>query len=136
MYKDIKFDFLLEDNSLCIGRTIDLYIERTRVEIRQKNNQLLLSYISPHKSVKTCTVSRWLVQTLTSAGIDKSIFTGHSTRYASTSSTKAQKISIKNIISRTNWTSDSMFCKRYCKDILKSNFQKTVLLGRALNEEE
>ncbi|MEO0684125.1 MAG: hypothetical protein AAFY76_03520 [Cyanobacteria bacterium J06649_11] len=105
MYKDIKFDFLPEDNSLCVGRTIDLYIERTKEWRSDKNTQILLSYISPHKPVKTCTVSRWLVQTLTSAGIDTSIFTGHSTRYASTSSAKAQGISIKNIISRANWTS-------------------------------
>ena len=84
MYKDIKFDFLPEEkNSLCVGRTIDLYIERTKEWRSDKNTQLLLSYISPHKSVKTLsTVSRWLVQTLTSAGIDTSIFTGHSTRYA------------------------------------------------------
>ena len=105
------------------------------MKIRQKHSTPP-EPVSPHKSVKTCTVSRWLVQTLISAGIDTSIFTGHSTRYASTSSAKAQGISIKNIISRANWTSDSMFRKRYCKDILKSNFQKTVLLGRALNEEK
>ena len=80
----IKFHIFKESQSLCVCRCIDLYLERTK-EIRRQNSQLLLSFIKPHGPVSTPTISRWIMIVLNLSGIDTKIFTGHSTRRASSS---------------------------------------------------
>ena len=49
---------------------------------------MFLATVRPHKAVSTQTISRWLVKVLDKAGIDVSIYSGHSTRAASTTKAK------------------------------------------------
>ena len=129
---DMEFPALREDPSLCVCRTIDLYLERTKPWRGKEDNQLLVSYNRPHKAVKKCTVSQWLVKVLKKSGIDTETFTAHSTRYASTLNAKALGVSLADAVKLGKWTSDSMFRKRYCKEVVTSasEFQKTLFLKK------
>ena len=54
------------DRRLCIVTVLQEYLRRTR-EIR-KHSQLFISFIQPHTAVSKSTISRWLKQTLSTAG--------------------------------------------------------------------
>ena len=75
-----------QDNAICVVRVLRAYTLRTG-NLR-KARKLLISYIAPHDSVSSQTVSRWLAQAIHLAGIALE-FTGHSTRSASTSAAAA-----------------------------------------------
>ena len=107
--KEFKY---FEDSSLCVCKTIDQYLERTR-PWREGKNQLLLATLKPHNEVQTSTVSGWLVKTLALAGIDTNIFSAHSTRSASTTKAKNQGVSVEDIVKQGQWSSDSMLRKCY-----------------------
>ena len=64
------------------------------------------SYQKPHRPVSKDTVSRWLKMELQLAGIDTSTLSAHSTRAASTSAAKAQKLSITTIMASAGWSSN------------------------------
>ena len=53
----VKLYIFKENQSLCVCRCIDLYLERTK-EIRGQNSQLLLSFVKPSGPVSTPTISR------------------------------------------------------------------------------
>jgi len=84
----LKFIPFQEDKNLCVCECIDSYLLRTG-ERRGTNTQLLLSYVRPFLPVKTSTISRWLTKVLSLAGIDVSVFSGHSTRSAAPSKAKS-----------------------------------------------
>ena len=71
-----------EDPHMCVVKCLDVYLDRTKVW-RDGKNQLLLSFIQPHKEL--CS-SRWLKETLVLSGVTEILdFGGLSTRSASTS---------------------------------------------------
>ncbi|MEO0683599.1 MAG: tyrosine-type recombinase/integrase [Cyanobacteria bacterium J06649_11] len=122
----LTFKVFEEDSSLCVCRTIDQYLDRTKSR-RNGHTQMLLGLIKPHKPVSTSTVSRWLVHFLASAGIDTNMFKAHSTRSASTSKASSVGVSLNEIVKRGQWASDSTFKKFYKKDIIeKDGFQSTL----------
>ncbi|VDI21258.1 Hypothetical predicted protein [Mytilus galloprovincialis] len=107
------------------------YIDKT-VSLRPNEcNQLIISFIKPHKPVKSCTIAHWLKRMLESAGIDTDIFKPHSTRGASTSKANKFGVSIKQIMNIANWRSRGTFEKFYHKpletEIEAGSFQSTVL---------
>ena len=106
------------NKDLCVCYHINQYLEKTH-KIRNGENQLLLSTISPHKTVSTQTVSRWLVQVLTLAGIDTSTFTGHSIRRALTSKAKALGVPSMEILKIGYWFRSSTFQEYYQKEIIE-----------------
>ncbi len=57
-----------KDPSICVVRTLVSYKEKTNA--LRKSNQLLISFIKPHSAISTQTVSRWLRNALSGAGID------------------------------------------------------------------
>ena len=86
-----------EDKKLCVFEHLKEYLSRTR-DLRNGQSQLLISYIKPHKAVSRSTSSRWTKQIMKSAGINVTMYTSHSTRYASTSSCEEKGFSITEII--------------------------------------
>ena len=99
------------DRRLCIVTVLQEYLTRTR-EIR-KHSQLFISFIQPHTAVSKSTISRWLKQTLSTAGVDMSVFTPHSTRAASTSAASRAKIPIDSILQTAGW-SRTVFLNLFC----------------------
>ena len=57
--------------------------ESSTAALRPKDaNKLFVAIKKPHQPVASCTIARWLKETLRLAGIDLSIFSGHSVRGA------------------------------------------------------
>ena len=91
-----------EREKLCVLRCLQCYIMRTDSfhPARDPNNanQLPLSYHRPHHPVQPCSIARWIKSILGSAGIDTTIFKGHSRRSASTSKVRARGMSLEKVI--------------------------------------
>ena len=125
-----KLEFLSfdEDPRICVVRYLSEYLKRTK-DMRHDHYKLLVSYQRPHRPVSKDTVSRWLKTELKLAGIDTSTFTAHSTRAASTSAAKAQKLSITTTMDSAGWSSENTFMKYYNKTISKptDKFGKQLL---------
>ena len=92
-------------------------MERAEV-ILEREKQLLISFIKPHKTMSTSTVSRWLINVLSAASIDTNTFTAHSTHAASSSKLKAHCAPTKEILKRGSWSNYFTFEKFYHKEIL------------------
>ena len=105
-----------------------MYLKRTEV-IREEKAQLLISFIEPHKVVSTSTVSRWLMNVLSAAGIDTNTFTAHSTHAASSSEAKTQCVTHKEILKRgfcsNNSTLEKSITKKFCLKAI--NFSQVYL---------
>ena len=69
-------------------------------EFHKTEAQLPLSFIKPHKGVTTHTISRWILEILDLSGSNTKVFTGNSTRSASTSKTKTSGVSLNNILKK------------------------------------
>ena len=80
-------------------------------------NQLLLSFVQPHKPISTSTLSRWCVTVMKESGVNVNIFGSHSTRSASTSKCKISGLSFKEIAKSAGWSNEKTFAKFYDKPI-------------------
>jgi len=88
-----------ENEKLCVHSTLSHYINRT-TSVRQSLNtsKLFISYGKPYKAViSTSALSRWLKDMLSIAGIDTSIFKGHSFRGASASKAVSLGVSLADV---------------------------------------
>ena len=59
----IKYCVFQDNKNLCVCHHIDLYLDRSK-DWRNNEQQLLLSFVNPHKAVSTSTLSRWIVEVL------------------------------------------------------------------------
>lgn len=111
-----KFSHFNENTNLCVCHHIDIYLERSS-SWRSESFQLLLSFVKPHKPVKSL------------SGIDTNIFKWHSTRSASSSKASVQGVPMKEILKRGHWSSTTTFEKTYKKDIENDPevFQSAIL---------
>jgi len=70
-----------ENKHLCVCECLQEYEARMlqwRPQDPSKPNKLLLSNINPHKPVSPATLARWLKELMQQAGVDTTIFKGHS----------------------------------------------------------
>ena len=119
------------DRDLCIRKTLDLYLERTKPWRTDQKKQLLLSYVSPHKEVCISTISGWIIKVLNLAGIDTSVFKGHSSRSAASSGAELAGASITEMLSLGSWSNETVWKKYYNKLVLtpEASFQRKLLSG-------
>ena len=68
-------------------------------------------YGKPHKEVSSDTLSMWIKEELSNAGIDVTIFQAHSCRAASTSKPRHQGMKNSEIVKRVYWTKENTFIK-------------------------
>ena len=121
-----------QDENLDFMNCLNHYGDRTaqdRTTVEQKR-QLFLSYKKPFKQISTPTISRWLKNVMSAAGIDTNVFSAHSTRSACTSKAFGHGLSIKQITDRANWSGATTFLKFYRRDIVPVQadaFQSFVL---------
>ena len=100
------------DELLCPLRCLRTYIKETdtlRELSSASENLLFISYTKPHKPVGSATISRWLRTTINQAGIDSSIFKGHSVRGAATSLAASTGLSSAMIMEMADWSNKSTF---------------------------
>ena len=101
--------------NLCVIRHITRYIALTET-LRGINKQLFVSYFKPHNSVGSNTLSRWIKQVLSAAGINIDIYKAHSTRSAC-SSKLVSSVSIDTVLKFIGWSKETTFTKFYNKPI-------------------
>ncbi len=92
------------NEQICPIKVLKEYVKRTK-SLRERCNQLLISYQQPHRGVKTDTISRWtrwLKEVLKQAGIDN--FTGHSSRAAASSAAKRSNVDLVTILGAAGWS--------------------------------
>ena len=110
------------DASLCVASYLKRYIDVTSSKRNNSSsrNILFISYIKPHKAVKTSSISRWLKNVLRLSGIDTSQFSAHSTRSASSTLAANCGVSISDIMKVADWSRAGTFKKFYKRPILDS----------------
>lgn len=120
------------DKELCPVYTLRKYVEVTE-PIRIEEKKLLISFVKPHKSVGSQSISRWLVEVLAIADIDTKMFHAHSYRHSSTSKAAMSGVNIDTIFSRAGWSKNSnTFAKFYNRPIVNVNdFAEKVLTVRS-----
>ena len=93
------------------------YVART-ASIRQSLNsfQVFVSYGKPYKVILSATFARWLKAVLSLAGIDSSIFKGHSFRGTSTSKAVSLGVSLDVILKAADWKNAGTFAKFYRRE--------------------
>ena len=109
-----------ENPLLCPVLAITAYLSRTK-PLCSDDNSFFISFVQPHKSVKPCTLARWMKQILSVAGIDISMFSSHTVRSASAAFMRDQlNYSIKEICAVANWSTKSgVFQKFYDRYVVK-----------------
>ena len=110
-----------EEPKLCIVKTLSHYLERTKV-LRGEHSALFISFHKPHNPVSKDTIARWVKATLSDAGIDTDIFSAHSCRATSTSTTKQAGMNLSEIIKSAGWSNERTFAKYYEREINPQNF--------------
>ena len=83
------------------------YLKRLEVWRVNDKSQLLLSCIKPHVEAAVSTVSRWMKEVLTLAGIDTFLFKGHSTRSGSSSKAGVSGVSLADSLNQGGWSRES-----------------------------
>ena len=106
-----------EFEKLCAHSTLLHYVART-ASIRQSLNssQVFVSYSKPYKVISSATLGRWLKTVLSLAGIDTSIFKGHSFRGASTSKAVSLGVPLEVILKAADWKNVGTFAKFYQRE--------------------
>ena len=89
--------------------------------------KVLIGTIKPQKAVAPSTIARWLKTMLEQAGIDTTIFSGHSTRGAASSMASMGGVTTGDILKAADWSSESVFQKFYHKSQQNPQFGRTVL---------
>jgi site-specific recombinase XerD len=113
-----------ECQHLCVVHTLKEY--RKRTEAKRRSSRLLLAMVSPHRPISSQTVSRWLRDALTSAGISPT-YSGHSTRSASTSAAAESGIALETILEAADWASAGTFRTFYQRPTSRETFARTVI---------
>ena len=119
------------DRRMCVVTVLNEYIKRTS-SVRN-SDQLLISYVKPHKPVTKATVARWIKQMLLLSGVDTEIFSAHSTRAAATSRAKFCQVPFDTILRTAGWSGDSTFTKYYNKDISQEGLFAKTIQNKACN---
>ena len=106
-----------KDSELCVVAHLKQYIKMTASFRNAGTNQLLPSFVQPHKPISTSTLSRWCVTVMNESGVNVNIFGSHSTRSALTSKCKISGLSFRDIAKSAGWSNEKMFAKFYDKPI-------------------
>ena len=83
--RPLEFLAYQDEQNQCIVTHLKVYLDKTKT-LRNAERQLFVSSIKPHKAVSWNTISQWIKNFMTAAGIDTSIYKSHTTLAASTSS--------------------------------------------------
>lgn len=122
--------YFRENPKICPASVIKDYMFITSSNRTDPHGSLLLTYKRPYRAPNSQTISRWIKAVLSASGVDVSVFTGHSTRHASTSAASAAGVSIDVIRKTAGWTSTSKtFARFYDRPLVENNedeFARTV----------
>ena len=119
------------DRRLCIVTVLKAYLAKT-ADIRGDETRLLLTTIKPYKAAARDTISRWIKQVMSDAGIDVGQFAPHSTRSAATSCAKRVQVPLDSILRTAGWKKQCVFRKYYDKPVSDESKFSTAILKTQL----
>ena len=101
---------------LCPVHTLKIYEQRTE-SLRMKDSRLFISFQKPHKPVCSSSIAHWMKTVLAATGVNMEQFKDHSTRAAANSSAKSAGVSLKDIMTMTDWSREHTFTRfhQLCK---------------------
>jgi integrase len=111
---------------LCVFHYLSTYIQRTAL-LCKDHTKLILTTRKPFRPASKNSISRWVKELLTLAGIDTTVFSAGSVRSAATSKAKSQGAPIDQILSMGGWSNSSTFTKFYDRPVLDTDFATRVL---------
>ena len=121
------------DPALDVERCVLDYMSRTLTlraravsQGKPKPNQLFLSHRTGLPVARN-TISRWLTEVMSLAGIDTSYFKGHSTRVAGVSKAKRRGANPNQLVLQGDWTNVSTFERHYDREILGPALSDLIL---------
>ena len=109
----ITLPSITADDPLHSAQLLQSYLDRTSAIRDAADRQLLISFCQPHRPVSTDTVSRWVRQTMSDAGIDTRSFGTHSVRGASASAAAAAGVPLDAILQAGDWSNTSSAFQRH-----------------------
>lgn len=117
----LQFQSFIENPELCLVSTLLQYINKT-ANLRDTNNEyLFISYSNPFNRVSSQTLSRWVKDSMTKAGINTDIFSGYSIKHAATSTAFKRGLPINLIRKTAGWTENSgTFARFYNRPIIRT----------------
>ena len=124
----LSFKAYTPDTRLCVVHYLRTYVRRTE-EVRGQERQLFISHSKPHGKVSSQTVSRWIKEALTVAGVDTSKYKAHSTRSAAVSAASRANVPVKCILTQAGWSREKTFQRFYNKPLTddREEFSQAVL---------
>jgi len=125
--REFFFPSFPQNSTLCPVETLRHYEQATAPLRPNDTSKLLVTIVKPHKPVASCTIAHCLHETLKLAGIDVSIFAGHSTRGASTSAAAGAGITTTDIMNAADWNMESIFRRHYYHPSHDVSFSRAVL---------
>nr|CAI5849442.1 unnamed protein product [Callosobruchus analis] len=121
--------FYREKPKLCVATVLKTYIEQTQPYRKPDQDFVFLTLRKPHRTASKQTISKWVKQTLSSAGLDTAHFKPHSTRHASSSAALRSGVSLETIFKTAGWSMQTAtFAKFYNRPLAAgTDFAKAVL---------
>ena len=101
------------DVSNCVVHALSVYMQKTKPLRSNKDTNLFISFVKPHKNVGRSTIGRWIKSVMALAGIDVSVFSAHSTRAASVSKAQSKDLPLDIILDTAGWSNAKTFHKFY-----------------------
>ena len=109
----------LEDDLLCPVECLNSYVLTTN-QFRSVDSrgllvpsQLFLGISKPHAPIKACSIARWVKNSLSSAGIDTTKFSAHSTRGAAASKALESGATLSEVLQQADWSMARTFHQLY-----------------------
>ena len=101
-----------QNHQLCPVECLEAYLSASlRFRDSPERQQLFLSFQTPHKPVKPCMIARWIKQVLEASGVDKEVFSAHTTRGAAATAAMQAGITLQQVLDRVGWSSQDTFCR-------------------------
>ena len=117
----LSYKRFMENTNLCVVHCAEEYLKRRKLLVNGDTHKLLITYGKPHREASSDTVSRWIKNELSNAGIDINIYKAHSCRAATASKAKDIGVPINEILKQGCWRRSNTFTKYYSKDIISNN---------------
>ena len=99
------------DVNNCVVHVLYVYMEKNKAV--NKDTNLFISFVKPHKNVGRSTIGRWIKSVMALAGIDVSVFSVHSTRADSVSKAQSKDLPLDITLGTAGWTNAKTFHKFY-----------------------